>query len=113
MATGLFPIYSRSQSEVLGDHHNTANLIREWLLNNSPRQLKTPPQSPDINPIENLWHKLDVEVSKHKISCKDKLKSILLQELHKISNSTTKTLVFSMRNRLQAVMNAKNMHTKY
>ncbi|GFW95526.1 uncharacterized protein TNCV_1722271 [Trichonephila clavipes] len=84
------------------DPKHTANLSREWLLYNSTRQLKTPPQLPD-----NLWHKLDVEVRKHKISCKDKLKRILLQKWHKIPNSTTKTLVFSMRNRLQAVINAK------
>ncbi|GFW56349.1 transposable element Tcb1 transposase [Trichonephila clavipes] len=92
------------------DPKHTANLTREWLLYNSPRQLKTPPQSPDINPIENLWHKLDVEVRKHKISFKDELKRVLLQEWHKIPNSTTKTLVLSMRNRLQAVINAKGMH---
>ncbi|GFV15357.1 transposable element Tcb1 transposase [Trichonephila clavipes] len=36
------------------DPKHTANLTREWLLYNSPRQLKTPPQSPDINPTENL-----------------------------------------------------------
>ncbi|GFS60845.1 transposable element Tcb1 transposase [Trichonephila clavipes] len=36
------------------DPKYTANLTREWLLYNSPRQLKKPPQSPDINPIENL-----------------------------------------------------------
>ncbi|GFX72247.1 tc1-like transposase protein [Trichonephila clavipes] len=77
------------------DPKHTANFTREWLLYNSPRQLKTPPQSPDINPIENLWHKLDIEVRKHKISCKDELKRILLQEWYKIPNSTTKTLVFS------------------
>ncbi|GFW59676.1 transposable element Tc1 transposase [Trichonephila clavipes] len=44
------------------DPKHTANLTREWLMYNFPRQFKTPPQSPDINPIENLWHKLDVEV---------------------------------------------------
>ncbi|GFW57377.1 transposable element Tc1 transposase [Trichonephila clavipes] len=42
------------------DPKHTANLTREWLLYNSPRQSPLP-QSPDINPIENLWHKLDVE----------------------------------------------------
>ncbi|GFV05228.1 transposable element Tc1 transposase [Trichonephila clavipes] len=36
------------------DPKHTANLTREWLLYNSPLQLKTLPQSPDINPIEKL-----------------------------------------------------------
>ncbi|GFU88655.1 transposable element Tcb2 transposase [Trichonephila clavipes] len=115
-------LQSSAQKLVLGtsfvfqqdnDPKHTANLTREWLLYNSPRQLKTPPRSPDINPIKNFWHKLGVEVRKHKISSKDELKRILLQEWHKIPNSTTKILVFSMRNRLQAVINAKGMHTKY
>lgn len=95
------------------DPKHTANLTREWLLYNAPRQLKTPPQSPDINPIENLWHLLDLEIRKHKISSKDDLKRLLLQEWHKIPNSTTKTLVSSMRKRLQAVIDAEGMHTKY
>ncbi|XP_055924554.1 uncharacterized protein LOC129956648 [Argiope bruennichi] len=38
------------------DSKHTKYKTREWLLYNAPRQLKTPPQSPDLNPIENLWH---------------------------------------------------------
>ncbi|KAF8785828.1 hypothetical protein HNY73_011331 [Argiope bruennichi] len=44
---------------------------------------------------------------------RDDLKRLLLQEWHKIPNSTTKTLVSFMRNRLQAVIDAEGMDTKY
>jgi transposase len=37
------------------DPKHTARITREWLLYNARGLLETPPQSPDINPIENLW----------------------------------------------------------
>jgi len=37
--------------------HN-AHSTRAWLSLNCRNLLDTPPQSPDINPIENLWNQL-------------------------------------------------------
>jgi hypothetical protein len=37
------------------DPKHTARITREWLLYNARGLLQTPPQSPDSNPIENLW----------------------------------------------------------
>jgi hypothetical protein len=34
---------------------HTARITREWLLYNARGLLETPSQSPDINPVENLW----------------------------------------------------------
>jgi hypothetical protein len=36
------------------DPKHTAHITREWLLYDARGLLETPPQSPDINPIENL-----------------------------------------------------------
>ncbi|GFT85685.1 transposable element Tc1 transposase [Trichonephila clavipes] len=44
------------------DPKHTAIVTKTWLLYHAPRQLETPPQSPDLNPIENLGMHLDTEI---------------------------------------------------
>lgn len=95
------------------DPKHTAHITKLWLLYNVRRQLKTPPQSPDLNPIENLWYLLDLQVRKRKVSNKTQLKQVLSEEWLKITNETTKKLVESMPRRLQAVIDNNGMHTKY
>lgn len=95
------------------DPKHTAIITREWLLYNVRRKLQTPPQSPDINIIENLWHQLDLQVRKHKITGKQRLREVLQEEWHKIDINYIKTLVYSMPSRLQAIINANGLHTKY
>lgn len=34
---------------------HTACVVKEWLLYNMPYQLQTPPQYPDLNPIESYF----------------------------------------------------------
>ncbi|GFV21031.1 uncharacterized protein TNCV_2280741 [Trichonephila clavipes] len=46
------------------DPKHTAIFTKTWLLYHAPRRLETPPQSPDLNPIENLWMHLGTEVWK-------------------------------------------------
>ncbi|GFX19309.1 paired domain-containing protein [Trichonephila clavipes] len=41
------------------------------------KRLETPPQSPDLNPIENLWMHLDTEVRGKNITSKENLKEKL------------------------------------
>ncbi|GFT93331.1 transposable element Tc1 transposase [Trichonephila clavipes] len=49
------------------DPKHTAIVTKTWLLYHAPRRLETPPQSPDLKPIENLWMHLDTEVREKKM----------------------------------------------
>ena len=40
------------------DPKHTSNLCKEFLCEKNVNWWKTPPESPDLNPIENLWHEL-------------------------------------------------------
>ena len=40
------------------DPKHASNFARVWMARNGVNWWKTPPESPDLNPIENLWHKL-------------------------------------------------------
>ncbi len=40
------------------DPKHTSNYAKEFMESHSIYWWKTPPESPDLNPIENLWHEL-------------------------------------------------------
>ena len=41
----------------------TAEIVKQGLLYNIPKQLRTPPQSSDLNPMEHLWVLLERKIS--------------------------------------------------
>ncbi|GFY36876.1 tc1-like transposase protein [Trichonephila clavipes] len=58
------------------DPKHTTIVTKTWLLYQAPRRLEPPPQSPDLNPMENLWMHLDTEVTKKNVTSKENLKKI-------------------------------------
>ena len=40
------------------DPKHTSGYASQWMVDNGVNWWKTHPESPDINPIENLWHEL-------------------------------------------------------
>lgn len=95
------------------DPKHTSMIVKEWLLYNVPKQLHSPPQSPDLNPIEHLWEELERRIRKHSITNKQMLKTKLQEEWNLIGSETTKKLVDSMPRRLAAVIKANGNSTKY
>ncbi|GFU68394.1 transposable element Tcb2 transposase [Trichonephila clavipes] len=95
------------------DPKYTAFVVKEWLLYHCRNQHNTPPQSPDLNVIENLWSHLERAVQKHQIISKEQLKLVLQEEWLNIAPETTRHLVESMPWRLEAVISAKGYATKY
>ena len=70
--------------------------------------------SPDLNPIENLWRIVGKELDKDKPKSKNNLTHSILHVGHqKIMLGTLQSLVESMPQRLEAVIKAKGGSTKY
>ncbi|XP_063977348.1 transposable element Tcb1 transposase [Diachasmimorpha longicaudata] len=95
------------------DPKHTAQNVKLWLLYNVKNQLRTPPQSPDLNPIEHLWDLLERRIRKHAITSKKMLKDIIMQEWGKIAPEDTAKLVDSMPRRLIEVLKRKGYPTRY
>ncbi|PKC02795.1 hypothetical protein RhiirA5_244045, partial [Rhizophagus irregularis] len=72
-------------------------------------------QSPNLNPIGNLWNYLDYQVRKRKPLPKSKqeLINVVQEEWRKISIETLHHLILSLPKRIKAVIKAKGGHTKY
>ena len=66
-----------------------------------------PVQSPDLNPIENLWSILDTRLKYRKCSNEDELFKVLQDGWEDFDLQILKNLVNSMSKRCQAVIDAK------
>ncbi|GBO25385.1 hypothetical protein AVEN_12128-1 [Araneus ventricosus] len=95
------------------DSKHTALNVSLWCLYNCPQNLKTPPQSPDLNPIKHIWRELEVRVRKHNIKTKSELKTVMMEGWMNIDAEITKKLVKSVPKLLKAVVDAKGYPTKY
>ena len=73
-----------------------------------------PAQSPDLNPIENLWQRISVQISKDKPRTKTQLtEKIIAAWHHVVTKEELQKLVESMSKRCRMVIENKGWHTKY
>ncbi|CAJ0950910.1 unnamed protein product [Ranitomeya imitator] len=94
------------------DPKHTARATKEWLRKKHFKVLEWPSQSPDLNPIENLWRELKVRVAKRKAENITALEEICMEEWANIPTTVCGNLVKTYRKHLTSVIANKGYITK-
>lgn len=97
-----------------GARPHTSASTRDWLEKNQFNVLSPwPANSPDLNPIENLWKRLKENVYRRKFTTLDGLFRVAQEEWQKIGDDEIKKLVMSVPNRLAQVIERNGRHADY
>ncbi|XP_054466065.1 phosphatidylinositol 4-phosphate 5-kinase-like protein 1 [Anoplopoma fimbria] len=86
---------------------HTARSVKVWMKDHQIRTLSWPAQSPDLNPIENLYNVIKRKMDGHKPSNEAELLEFLRQEWHKVTQQQCERLVESMPRRMKAVIKSR------
>jgi len=90
-----------------------AKLTKEFLRKKKVEVLPRPGNSPDLNPLENLWAILKNRLHMHTIHNSHQLWDAIQLEWYGISAGICKNLLTSMLRRLKLVLKHKGFPTKY
>lgn len=86
-----------------------------WLEQNSVETMPQPASSPDVVPIEPLWHNLKelIRAQPHIPTTLDELKTAVYEAWDQLTVEDVDRHINTMEERVQAVLQAKGGHTKY
>ena len=112
--------YSLKNKDVIfqqdGDPKHTSFFTKNWLTKNKIRYIQDwPANSPDLNPIEHLWHHLKLRLSKYDRKPKnlDELWERVDVEWNKFTKDDMQKYYKALPKRIQEVIEAKGGYTKH
>jgi hypothetical protein len=97
------------------DPKHCSKEAESWFRAGAIRPMKWPAQSPDLNPIEQLWHYLKTRIGSYPTPAKGahELWERVREEWAKILIDRCRALIQSMPDRVGAVIKARGGPTKY
>lgn len=114
-----------SALELFGDSHepwflqedndpkHVSRLAKEWRALNLINRIDWPSQSPDLNPIENVWGVLKANVAQKKCRTEKELEKAVKEEWANMNQNFCRNLVESLPKRLHAVISSEGDYTIY
>jgi transposase len=87
--------------------------VNTWMHNHGVHIIEFPPRSPDLNPIENLWHILKWRVDHRNPRTAEEFEQVIGEEYESIETEICTTLAHSMHDRLLQVIEFQGHKTKY
>uniref|UniRef100_A0A034VT57 Transposable element Tc1 transposase n=1 Tax=Bactrocera dorsalis TaxID=27457 RepID=A0A034VT57_BACDO len=95
------------------DPKHTSKLVKDWFRTKRIQVLDWPAQSPDFNPIENLFAIVKRRLGSSRFTSKDNLFKGFKKEWKSIEKTTLRNLIASMPKRCAAVIKNNGSYTKY
>ncbi len=88
-------------------------VTKSWFNDHGVTVLDWPANSPDLNPIENLWGIVKRKMRDTRPNNADELKATVKETWASIAPQQCHKLITSMPRRIEAVIKAKGAPTKY
>lgn len=91
-----------------------AKSVKQWMKNHRIRLLDWPAQSPDLNPIENVWSKIGYEISKkHPTNKRELIEAIIEAWNHIVTKDYIQKVIHTMPKRCRLVIRNKGWPISY